>query len=150
LLVVSLLVVVPVALVWLADGLLSFSIGDFKFLGLIPVALGMVFLLNLFMYFALAGGGTIAPVDPLKRLVTQGLFRYIRNSGYIGGLLIIAGEGFFLESAVIFVFTALVWVMFHLYICYYEEPRRKEMFGESYKKYMKTVPRWIPRRPRKT
>ena len=116
---------------------------------MIPIGVGAVFTLNMFVYFALAGRGTPAPFDPPKELVTRGLFRYVRNPGYIGGVLIIVGEGVLLESAVVFVFAAFMGVMFHLYVIYHEEPTLKRTFGESHEKYLKTVPRWIPRRPKK-
>lgn len=143
------LIVVPLGMVWLANDLLTFSVGYFRFLGLIPIGVGVVFMLNMFIYFALACRGTPAPFDPPKKLITQGLFRYVRNPGYIGGVLILVGEGIFLESAVVFIFTSFMWVIFHLYVVYYEEPGLKEMFGESYEEYFKTVPRWIPKRPKK-
>lgn len=147
--VITALVVVPVVLVWLAADFLAFSIYDFKFLGLIVGVVGASFLLNMFVYFALAGRGTPAPFDPPKRLVTNGLFRYVRNPGYIGGVLVIVGEGIFFESTVVFIYATFMWVMFHTYVVYYEEPSLKKIFGESYDEYLKITPRWIPRRPKK-
>jgi protein-S-isoprenylcysteine O-methyltransferase Ste14 len=144
-LVVSVLVVVPVGLVWLANGFLGFSAGFLRLLGFVPVGVGLFFLLNMFVYFAVVGGGTPAPFDPPRKLVTQGLFRYVRNPGYIGGLLIILGEGFILESVLVFVFGAFMFAMFHFFVICYEEPKLTEMFGKSYEKYLDTVPRWFPR-----
>jgi len=144
-LVISVGVAVPLFLIWLANGFLTFSIGDLRFLGLIPIVVGGIFMLNMFVYFALAGRGTPAPFDPPKELVTRGLFRYVRNPGYIGGVLIIIGEGLLLESVLVFVFAALMSAMFHLYVIYHEEPTLKRMFGTAYEKYLKTAPRWIPR-----
>jgi protein-S-isoprenylcysteine O-methyltransferase Ste14 len=145
LLVVSMLVVVPVGLVWLANGFLGFPLGFLRFLGFVPVGVGLFFLLNMFVYFAVVGGGTPAPFDPPRKLVTQGLFRYVRNPGYIGGLLIILGEGLILESVLVFVFAAFMFVLFRFFVIYYEERKLKEMFGESYEEYLNTVPRWFPR-----
>jgi protein-S-isoprenylcysteine O-methyltransferase Ste14 len=145
LLVVSVLVVVPLGLVWLQNGFLVFSLGFLRFVGVVPVGVGLFFLLNMFVYFAVVGGGTPAPFDPLRKLVTQGLFRYVRNPGYIGGLLIILGEGLILESVFVFVLTAFMFAVFHFFVIYYEEPKLKEMFGESYEEYLNTVPRWFPR-----
>jgi protein-S-isoprenylcysteine O-methyltransferase Ste14 len=145
LLVVSVLVVVPLGLVWLANGFFGFSLGLLRFLGFVPVGVGLFFLLNMVVYFAVVGGGTPAPFDPPRKLVNQGLFRYVRNPGYIGGLLVILGEGLILESILVFVFAAFMFAMFHFFVIYYEEPKLKEMFRESYEEYFNTVPRWFPR-----
>lgn len=144
-LVASVLVVVPLVLVWLSGGLLAFSLGELRFLGLVPISVGLVFMLNMFVYFASDGKGTPAPFDPPKKLVTGGLFCYVRNPGYIGAVFIIVGEGVLLEVAVIFGYAAFMWIMFHLYVVFFEEPSLKEKFGKAYEKYVKTVPRWIPR-----
>jgi protein-S-isoprenylcysteine O-methyltransferase Ste14 len=148
LLVVSALVVVPLGLIWLANGFLEFSLGVLRFLGFVPVGVGLVFMLNMFVYFAIVGGGTPAPFDPPSKFVTQGLYRYVRNPEYIGGLLIILGEGLILESVLVFVFAAFMFAMFHFFVIYSEEPKLKEMFGKSYVEYLNTVPRWFPRFPK--
>ena len=149
-LVVSALVVVPLVLVWLSGSLLTFSVGGLRFLGFVLIGVGVVFMLNMFVYFASVGKGTPAPFDPPKKLVTGGLFCCVRNPGYIGGVLIIVGEGVFLEAAVIFGYAVFMWIMFHLYVVFFEEPSLKEKFGKDYEKYIETVPRWIPRLTRAT
>ncbi len=143
--VVLVLVVTPLGLVWLSNGLLTFSAGTLRFLGLAPIVVGGVFMLNMFVYFALEGRGTPAPFDPPKKLITRGLFRYTRNPGYTGAVLILIGEGTLLQSGMVFIFAALMWAMFHLFVVYYEEPQLKQKFGKTYENYLKTVPRWIPR-----
>jgi protein-S-isoprenylcysteine O-methyltransferase Ste14 len=149
-LVVSALVIVPLGLVWLANSSMTFSFGVLKFSGLILIGVGSVFMLNMFMCFALAGKGTPAPFAPPKRLVTKGLFRYVRNPGYIGGLMILVGEGIFLESYVVFFFAIFMGAMFHIYVIYYEEPSLKKRFGDSYKEYINMVPRWLPQMTKKS
>ena len=144
LLVVSVLVVVPLGLAWLANGFLGFSLGVLKLLGFVPVGVGLVFMLNMFVYFAVVGGGAPAPFDPPRKLVTRGLFRYVRNPGYIGGLLIILGEGPIFESVLVFIFAVIMFAMFHYFVIYYEEPKLKEIFGKSYEEYLKAIPRWFP------
>jgi len=59
-LVVSALIAVPLGLVWLANGLLAFSVGNLRFLGLLPTTVGTIFMLNMFVYFASVGKGTPA------------------------------------------------------------------------------------------
>jgi protein-S-isoprenylcysteine O-methyltransferase Ste14 len=149
-LVFSALVVVPLVLVWLSEGWLTFSVGGLRVLGLVLIGVGAVFMLNMFVYFASVGKGTPAPFDPPKKLVTGGLFCYVRNPGYIGGVFIIVGEGVFLEAAVIFGYAAFMWIMFHLYVVFFEEPSLREKFGKDYEKYVETVPRWIPKLTRVT
>jgi protein-S-isoprenylcysteine O-methyltransferase Ste14 len=149
-LVFSTLVVVPLVLVWLSGGLLAFSVGGLRFLGFVLIGVGTVFMLNMFVYFASVGKGTPAPFDPPKKLVTGGLFRHVRNPGYIGGVFIIVGEGVFLEAAVVFGYAAFMWIMFHLYVVFFEERSLKEKFGKDYEKYLEAVPRWIPKLTRVT
>lgn len=34
----------------------------------------------------------------------------------------------------------------HLFVIFYEEPTLRRQFGASYEAYLRSVPRWIPRR----
>jgi hypothetical protein len=43
--------------------------------------------------------------------------------------------------------AVVVWLFFHLFVVFYEEPTLRQKFGESYEEYCKTVPRWIPCAP---
>ncbi len=40
-------------------------------------------------------------------------------------------------------------VFFHLFVTGYEERTLRRRFGGAYAEYLQTVPRWIPRRPRR-
>jgi len=40
-------------------------------------------------------------------------------------------------------------VFCHLFVIGYEEPTLRRNFGETYVEYLRTVPRWIPRPPRR-
>jgi protein-S-isoprenylcysteine O-methyltransferase Ste14 len=41
--------------------------------------------------FALRGHGTPAPFDPPREFVAVGIYRYVRNPMYLGGLAMLAG-----------------------------------------------------------
>ena len=41
-----------------------------------------------------------------------------------------------------------VWFIQHLFVLFYEEPALKQKFGPEYEAYLKTVPRWLPKRPK--
>jgi protein-S-isoprenylcysteine O-methyltransferase Ste14 len=142
---VSIFVVMPLVLLAFANGLLTFDINGYRLLGLFPITLGAVFAFWVVLYFALVGKGTPAPFDPPKQLVVGSLFRYTRNPMYLGAVLVLFGEAVFFESMAILLYAVFMWVFFHLFVVYYEEPKLKETFGEAYRKYLETVPRWLPR-----
>jgi protein-S-isoprenylcysteine O-methyltransferase Ste14 len=64
---------------------------------------------------------------------------------YVGVLLILFGEALLFESATLFLYAVLAFVIFHTAVVYYEEPTLRRKFTDSYKRYCNSVPRWIPR-----
>lgn len=44
--------------------------------------------------------------------------------------------------------AALVAIIVHLFVLFFEEPSLRGQFGESYESYLRAVPRWLPRVPR--
>ncbi len=42
-------------------------------------------------------------------------------------------------------YGGLVWLLFHLFVLFYEEPTLRASFGSEYESYCAVVPRWIPR-----
>jgi len=48
-------------------------------LGPLCFLLGLLMLIVTIRLFAIAGKGTLAPWDPTKKLVAQGIYRYTRN-----------------------------------------------------------------------
>jgi protein-S-isoprenylcysteine O-methyltransferase Ste14 len=99
--------------------------------------------------FTFAGRGTPAPIDPPKELVVRGLYRYVRNPMYVGILSILLGEALLFASWRLFEYTAVVFIFFFLFVTLYEEPILRQKFGESYRRYCESVPRWIPWRMKK-
>jgi len=49
------------------------------FIGIVPVAIGLVVYAWTAFDFAWTSRGTPAPIDPPRRLVVRGLYRYVRN-----------------------------------------------------------------------
>jgi protein-S-isoprenylcysteine O-methyltransferase Ste14 len=118
-----------------------------RYLFLLPSAIGAGILFRCIWDFAVAGRGTLAPVDPPKRLVVRGLYRYVRNPMYLGVMMILFGECLTFESIRLFYYTICVFVIVHLFIVFYEEPALHRQFGESYEIYCNNVRRWMPHRP---
>ena len=97
------------------------------------------------MSFAFIGKGTPAPFDPPKKLVVAGPFRYVRNPMYLGAVLVVAGEAVVYQSGAVFLQAIVMWVLFHVYVVYFEEPVLKKRFGQEYVDYLRVVPRWLPK-----
>jgi len=116
-------------------------------LALLPMMVGVGVLLRCIWDFAVAGRGTLAPVDPPKDLVVRGLYRYVRNPMYVGVLLVLLGEAWFFNSRALLVYAAGCFVTVHAFVLLYEEPNLRRKFGGSYARYCETVNRWLPKRP---
>src|SRR5256714_5679326 len=84
----------------------------------------------------------------VQRLVTYGIFAWVRNPLYIGnfliwmGFLVISGVLWFLPLAI------LIFAVEYSLIVRYEEGVLESIFGDEYLAYKQTTPRWIPRPPR--
>jgi protein-S-isoprenylcysteine O-methyltransferase Ste14 len=106
---------------------------------------GLPVLLDSFARFALQGLGTPAPVAPPAHLVVTGLYRYVRNPMYVSGVLIIAGQGLFFGNLGVLTYVLVVWLIFHLFVLFYEEPVLRGKFGAEYDEFRANVRRWVPR-----
>jgi protein-S-isoprenylcysteine O-methyltransferase Ste14 len=115
-----------------------------QYLAVAPIVAGAGILLRCIWDFARVGRGTLAPVDPPKELVVQGLYRYVRNPMYLGVLILLLGEATLFESVVLLQYAVGWLVVIHLVVVLYEEPTLRYRFGESYEGYCRTVRRWIP------
>jgi hypothetical protein len=86
----------------------------------------------------------------VQRLVTYGVFGWVRNPLYVGNFLIwmgftvISGVYWFLPIA------ALLFALEYTLIVRYEEGVLESIFGSSYLAYKSRTPRWLPRSPRGT
>lgn len=112
--------------------------------GIIVMCLGAFILLRCVRDFYVMGKGTLAPWDPPKRLVVIGLYRYVRNPMYVGVVLLVLGWSLFFHSPLLFSYTALLAVTFHIRVVKYEEHKLKALFGEEWELYKRSVSRWVP------
>jgi protein-S-isoprenylcysteine O-methyltransferase Ste14 len=103
---------------------------------------GAIVLLRCVWDFFARGKGTLAPIDPPRRLVISGLYRYTRNPMYNGVLAVLLGEAWLFGSTSILKYAICVLVAFHLFVVLYEEPALEAQFHGSYRAYRKAVPRW--------
>lgn len=117
-------------------------------LGAVVFALGAAIYLHCVWYFMTNGRGTPAPIDPPKKLVQRGLYRWTRNPMYLGVLALVAGEGLFLQSWHVAIYLFCLACVFHIMVALVEEPALSFRFGALYEDYKRAAPRWWPRRPR--
>ena len=114
-----------------------------QYVALIVFAIGLIILFSCVLRFAVEGRGTISPVDPTKKLVIGGLYRFSRNPMYMGVMLILIGEALFFQSTSLWIYVLVILLAFHIFILLHEEPRLRKAFGKEYIEYCKKVRRWI-------
>jgi protein-S-isoprenylcysteine O-methyltransferase Ste14 len=115
-------------------------------LGIALMAVGGTLALACVATFVTRGEGTPAPMDPPRKFVAVGPYRFVRNPMYIGGFFALAGFGLYDLSPAILLF-ALPWLLLaHLFVVFYEEPHLRTKFGSPYEAYCRSVRRWLPLR----
>lgn len=113
--------------------------------GVLLITAGVAVLVDSFLRFVFEGRGTPAPVASPEGLVVSGLYRYVRNPMYVAIVSAILGQALLFGSLTLIAYAALVWLMFHSFVAFYEEPVLRRKFGDSYDAYRAAVPRWLPR-----
>jgi protein-S-isoprenylcysteine O-methyltransferase Ste14 len=119
-----------------------------RYAGAALAAMGAAALLHAFARFALEGRGTPAPIAPTETLVVSGLYRYVRNPMYIAVLSLVLGQALLFGSAPLVAYALILWLLFHLFVVFYEEPTLALRYGASYERFRASVNRWLPRPPR--
>ena len=77
-----------------------------------------------------------------------GLYTYVRNPMYVAVFTALIGEVIFFRSPSLIAWAAVVATWFYAVVVFVEEPRLQRQFGDSYEAYRRSVPRWLPRKPR--
>ncbi|QYK51848.1 MAG: isoprenylcysteine carboxylmethyltransferase family protein [Anaerolineales bacterium] len=95
--------------------------------------------------FVRVGRGTLAPWDPTTALVAVGPYRYVRNPMISGVAAMLLGEAIYFGSVALLVWSVVFVTINHIYFVLSEEPGLEQRFGEPYRRYKSTVPRWLPR-----
>lgn len=125
--------------------LMDIHIGALRYSGLVFIFFGTAVILWGYLTFIFVGKGTPFHALPADKLIIKGLYRYVRNPMVIGVLFVFLGEAIFFESTVILIYMIIGISVYNLFLVIYEEPQLRRRFGDSYIKYCREVPRWIPR-----
>ncbi|MCD4743046.1 MAG: isoprenylcysteine carboxylmethyltransferase family protein [Desulfobacteraceae bacterium] len=139
----SVIVLIPYLIISFFSPPDYYKIVRLQYIGIIPFLIGLVISLRCFYDFISVGKGTPVPIDPPKKLVIIGMYRFVRNPMYIGILFLLFGEAIFFKSFVLLGYTACVYCLFQIFIIGFEEPMLKTKFGKEYEDYCKIVPRWL-------
>lgn len=97
--------------------------------------------------FARHGHGTPAPMDPPRRLVIAGPYRWVRNPMYVGLVVGLLGEALALHSVAVAALALAIALVVTVFVARFEEPALERKFGADYVAYKRQVHRWIPRPP---
>ncbi len=111
-------------------------------IGLLPFLLGAALYFWCAGTFTFTGKRTPAPFDAPIFLVREGPYLRVRNPMYISVLSMLLGEVILFHSLSLLVMLLVAITVVHLFVIFYEEPHLTRQFGESYKEYLRTVPRW--------
>lgn len=117
-------------------------------IGLVLMPVGALLTLACVVTFVVRGRGTPAPFDPPREFVAGGPYRWMRNPMYLGAFLLLVGYALCAVSFAALLVPLAMLLAAHLFVVLYEEPALERRFGESYRRYRRATPRWIPRWPR--
>jgi protein-S-isoprenylcysteine O-methyltransferase Ste14 len=112
------------------------------------LAVGAVVYVTCVWQFATKGRGTPAPIDPPRKLIVRGLYRWVRNPMYLGVLLFVLGEVVFFREMVLALYFVFLASAFQLFVVGVEEPGLRRRFGALYSDYCNFTNRWLPAKPK--
>lgn len=116
--------------------------GPWPWLGVIPIAIGVLLAVQGSRLFARAGTNII-PFSESTALVTGGVFSFSRNPMYMGMVLALAGTALVMNGLVPWlVVMAFVAILRGLFIRH-EEVLMEQTFGADYLDYKSRVRRWL-------
>jgi len=104
---------------------------------------GGVWLIRMSMIEMDAGNTTYDPYAISTNLVTSGIYRHIRNPGYLGLAVIELGLAGLLNSYWIVGTLAAALLMTHFFVVLREEDKLRRTFGASYDDYVASSRRWL-------
>ena len=113
--------------------------------GVALLGVGVVLVYRAIGLIACIGEGTLAPWDPARVLITEGVYRHVRNPMKTGLFMILCAECVLLNSLALTGWLVLFMLVNMIYIRASEEPGLRARFGNAYDAYCASVPRWLPR-----
>jgi protein-S-isoprenylcysteine O-methyltransferase Ste14 len=135
---------IPALLMWWADRRLALGLGNVRYIGLVPLIVGICCYLYCATYLAAKGRGVPAPVDPTRRLIACGPYAIVRNPMYVAGACYFWGLAVLFDSGVLLAYALVITTAYYVGVVYLEEPTLVRRFGPSFSDYCRRTPRWLP------
>jgi protein-S-isoprenylcysteine O-methyltransferase Ste14 len=84
-------------------------------------------------------------LDVHKTLTSAGPYLFVRNPIYIGNIMLCLGATVASELLWLAPITLLYGLWIYSLVVRHEEIHLREKYGESYREYLREVPRWVPK-----
>ena len=137
-------IVIGIALDWLLPAYvlsLLLSLEDRIVIGVLLIVIGLGLAVSALGLFRSAKTHA-EPWKPSTALVTEGIFKWLRNPMYVGVTLILAGLSILLASDWMLVMTIVFVPVIHFGVVKREERYLEAKFGDAYRQNKARVPRY--------
>ena len=118
-----------------------------RWIGAVMIIFGAVWLLSAIAWFAHEG---VKPYPPIERVIATGPYAYSRNPMYGGVVMVMIGQGLLFGSRAVAIYGVCWLAAFLIFERTIDDPFIIKRMGKPYEDYLKSVPGWIPRRPRRS
>ena len=120
------------------------ALGPFRYIGIPLMLVGIPLAIYCVGLLFWPGESRAAPYDAGGDFRVTGFYRHVRNPFMLGVIVALWGEVLITSSWAMLAYAALAIWCIHFWVVFYEEPTLLERFGDEYKEYKESVPRWIP------
>ena len=115
------------------------------YIGIVMISLGLFFRFSAMLH---AGANFTHQIStsklPEHKLVTDGVYKYVRHPSYLGFYLFAVGTQIYISNVVSPIgFAVVLWIFFNDRIVY-EEAYLIDFFDKDYKEYRRKTKTWIP------
>lgn len=128
---------------WMAWGALAELPSWARWIGLGPLLLGVILVLWGLRSLGTSFAFSVSPQEG-SRLVTTGLYRWVRHPLYTAFLIEAAGITLLISNWFVGLMAAVLWGLL-VYRTHMEEEKLLERFGDDYRKYADATGRFFPR-----